>query len=126
MGMDVLKCRSVDGVLKELAVFTLVYNLVRRVMLGAAQQGVPPDRISFVDALRWLRDAPSDPAAPRLTVHPHRPGRLEPRVRKRRPKQYPLMNQPRDELRQAMQQEGVRDKLMAFGAESTATARCAS
>ena len=104
MGMDVLKCRSVDGVLKELAVFTLVYNLVRLVMLGAAaQQGVPPDRISFIDALRWLRDASSDPADPRLTVHPHRPGRLEPRVRKRRPKQYPLMNRPRDELRQATQ-----------------------
>jgi hypothetical protein len=103
MGMDVLKCRSVDGVLKELAIFTLVYNLVRLVMLGAAaQQGVPPDRISFIDALRWLRDATSDLTAIRLTVHPHRPGRLEPRVRKRRPKPYPLMNQPRDELRQAM------------------------
>ena len=109
MGMDVLKCRSVDGVLKELAVFALVYNLVRLVMLLAAeQQGVPPDRISFIDALRWLRDAASDPAEMRLTVHPHRPGRLEPRVKKRRPKQYPLMNQPRDELRQALKCEGLR------------------
>ncbi len=26
--LDVLKCKTVDGVLKELAVFTLVYNLV--------------------------------------------------------------------------------------------------
>ena len=104
MGMDVLKCKTADGVLKELAVFTLVYNLVRLVMLAAAaQQGVPPDRISFVDALRWLRDAASDPAEMRLIVNPDRPGRIEPRVKKRRPKQYPLMNQPRDELRQAMQ-----------------------
>ena len=29
--MDVLKCKTVDGVLKELAVFALVYNLVRSV-----------------------------------------------------------------------------------------------
>ncbi|HUS57282.1 MAG TPA: hypothetical protein VM141_01405, partial [Planctomycetota bacterium] len=30
---------------------------------------------------------------------PHRPDRYEPRVRKRRPKEYDLMNQPRDVLR---------------------------
>ena len=109
MGMDVLKCKTADGVLKELAVFTLVYNLVRLVMLAAAaQQGVPPDRISFVDALRWLRDAASDPAEMRLIVNPDRPGRIEPRVKKRRPKQYPLMNQPRDQLRQAMQTASLR------------------
>ena len=101
MKMDVLKCRTPDGVLKELAIFTLVYNLVRLVMLHASQQqGVPPDRISFVDALRWLRDADTDPKTMTLLVQPSRPGRLEPRVRKRRPKQYPLMKQPRDKLRQ--------------------------
>src|SRR5690625_1797679 len=55
MGMDILKCKTVDGILKELAIFILVYNLVRLVMLKASQrQKVPLDRISFVDALRWL------------------------------------------------------------------------
>jgi hypothetical protein len=52
MGMDVLHCKKVEGVLKELTVFALVYNLVRAVMCVAAQrQEVAVDRISFADAL---------------------------------------------------------------------------
>lgn len=38
----------------------------------------------------------------KVIVHksvPDRPGRNEPRVRKRRPKSYPLMQQPRHQLR---------------------------
>ena len=37
MKMDVLKCKTVDGVLKELTVFMLVYNLVRSVACEAAK-----------------------------------------------------------------------------------------
>jgi len=52
MKMDVLHCETVDGVLKELTVFALVYNLVRAVMhAAAARQEVAVDRISFADAL---------------------------------------------------------------------------
>jgi hypothetical protein len=52
MKMDVLHCETVNGVLKELTVFALVYNLVRSVMVAAAErQGVTVDRISFADAL---------------------------------------------------------------------------
>jgi DDE family transposase len=52
MGMDVLHCQTVNGVLKELTVFALVYNLVRAVMYAASQrQQVPVARISFADAL---------------------------------------------------------------------------
>ena len=55
MKMDVLKCLSVEGVLKELTVFAIVYNLVRLVMIEAsARQGIAVDRISFVDALRYV------------------------------------------------------------------------
>jgi len=99
MGMDVLKCKSVDGVLKELIVFALVYNLVRAVMGVAAQrQGVDVERISFIDAARWLAAAiPAEPLI-RLVVNPPRPCRYEPRVRKRRPKQFPLMKAPRNVL----------------------------
>ena len=58
MGMDVLRCHSVAGVLKELTMFALVYNLVRLVMLAAAEtKPVPLAQISFVDALRWLAEA---------------------------------------------------------------------
>lgn len=52
MKMDILHCQTVDGVLKELTVFALVYNLVRAVMHAASlRQEVAVDRISFADAL---------------------------------------------------------------------------
>ena len=61
MRMDVLKCKTVDGVLKELAVYAPVYNLVRVVMLEAARrQGRDVERISFVDAMRWLAGSEGD------------------------------------------------------------------
>ena len=103
MKMDVLKCLSVEGVLKELTVFAIVYNLVRLVRIEAsARQGVAVDRVSFVDALRWLEQAEPGDDLPKLVVNPDRPNRYEPRVRKRRPKSYPLMTKPRSELRKAL------------------------
>ena len=100
MKMDVLKCKTIEGVLKELTVYAIVYNLVRVVMVEAARrQGVDVERISFVDALRWLAQAKPGDDLPELVVNPERPGRYEPRVRKRRPKQYPLMRKPRSVLR---------------------------
>ena len=48
MAMDVLKCQTVEGVLKELHVFALIYNLVRQVIVNAAaKQNVEVARISF-------------------------------------------------------------------------------
>ena len=106
MGMDVLRCRTEDGVRKELAVFCLVYNLVRVVMLEAARrQAVPVARISFADALRWVRHARPGDVMPDLHVNPHRPDRAEPRCKKRRPKQYDLMNKPRDQLRRGLKNQ---------------------
>ena len=106
MGLEVLKCKTVEGVLKELWIYVLVYNLVCMVMLEASRrQGVPVARISFVDALRWLAHAPPNRPLPALVVNPDRPGRLEPRVVKRRPKPYKRMNQPRNKLRQALMRE---------------------
>ena len=107
--MDVLRCETLPGVIKELMVFVIVYNLVRRVMVQAGRrQEVKPDRISFVDALRWLRHARPGEGLPRLKVNPLRPGRAQPRVRKRRPKPFKLMNQPREKLREKLfQQSGT-------------------
>jgi len=105
LGMEVLRCKTVDGVMKELWMFMVVYNLVRLVILQAARrQGVEPDRISFVDALRWLSTGPPGKGLAMLMVNPLRPGRVEPRVIKRRPKQYKLMNKPRKELRKKLVQ----------------------
>jgi hypothetical protein len=103
MGLNVLKCKTVDGVLKELIIFALIYNLVRLVMAQAAQrQQVVIERISFIDAVRWMAAACDDEALPLLVVNPYRPSRYEPRVRKRRPKQYPLMQKTRQTLRKSL------------------------
>jgi hypothetical protein len=100
LGLDVVRCKTVAGVVKELLVFVTVYNLVRRVMIeAAARQRVAPNRVSFADALRWLRQAGPGERPPALVVNRGRPGRVEPRVRKRRPKQYMIMNRPRAVLR---------------------------
>jgi hypothetical protein len=100
--MDVLRSKTVDGVQKELCMIALAYNLVRLVTCEAARrQEVQPDRISFIDALRWLTNARPGETLRKLKVHPIR-HRCEPRVRKRRPKQYPLMKRPRAELRNAL------------------------
>ena len=108
MKMDVLKCTTVDGVLKELTMYALAYNLVRVTMgQAAARQGVLADRVSFIDALRWLRGAEEGEEMPELVVNPHRPGRYEPRVRKRRPKQYPVMKRPRAELRKLLREKDL-------------------
>jgi hypothetical protein len=106
MKMDVLRCETVEGVLKELAVFALAYNLVRSVMVeSAAAHGVEAERISLVDAVRWLIGE-EEAAEDALHVNPARPGRCEPRVVKRRPKQYRLMNRPRAELRKELLAQG--------------------
>jgi Transposase DDE domain len=59
MRMDVLHGQTVPGVLKELTVFAIVYNLVRMVMCPSALlPHIGVERISFLEALRWL-GAPS-------------------------------------------------------------------
>jgi len=96
MGMDVLRCKTTAGVTKELLAYAIAYNLVCLVMHQAARrQGVAPQRISFVDALRWLIHHDADDALPTLVINPLRPGRAQPRAVKRRSKQYDLLNKPR-------------------------------
>jgi len=112
--MDVLRCTTFVGVMKELLMFAVAYNLVRRVMAEAGRrQQAEPNRISFVDALRWLRDARPGDGLPPLRVNPERPGRVEPRARKRRPKQYDLLNKPRAVLKRKLLQGSPRKKRAA-------------
>src|SRR4051812_49339524 len=81
MKLEILRSQSVEGIKKEVLVFALIYNLVRLVMLEASRrQKALLSRISFIDALRWLRSAtPTTPLRP-LLLNPARPGRVEPRV----------------------------------------------
>jgi hypothetical protein len=107
MGLEVLKCKSVDGVRKELAAFVLVYNLLRLLMLEAAtRQKTQPDRISFADVLAWVRVGDVTLPMPRFVINPRRRGRLEPRVCKRRPKPFARLTRPRAEMRKALQTQG--------------------
>lgn len=112
MDMDVLRCKSPDMVRKEIAVFLLTYNLVRWSMMRAAQLvKVAPRNLSFTGARRLLlafaccmssciADKLSELTATLLRkisecVLPKRPGRIEPRAKKRRPKPLPLLTIPR-------------------------------
>jgi hypothetical protein len=97
MGLDVLKCKTYEGVLKELYVFAMVYNMVMITRYRVAEiMNADPFRLSFIDALRHIRlhgfQLPET-----LIVNPERSGRWQPRVKKRRPKPYPLMNKPRSD-----------------------------
>ena len=104
--MRKVKSQTADGVMKELLIYALVYNLVHAVMLRAAQrQDVPPHRISFIDTLRWLIHAMPGEPMPDLIVNPHRPNRHEPRVVKDREDTYTKMTRPRAELRKHLKKQ---------------------
>ncbi len=111
MEMDVLRCRSPDMVRKEIAVCLLAYNLVRWAMAtAAALSHVLPRVLGFVGAKRvllafaeQLRRSPGQRLAFLFStvlgaistlVLPNRPGRVEPRAKKRRPS-LPLLTVPR-------------------------------
>jgi hypothetical protein len=104
--MRKVKSMTAAGVRKELAVYCLVYNLVHAIMLqAAARQGVTPDRISFIDTVRWLLWADPGDDLPDLIVNPKHLDRHEPRVTKDRQDTYPKMCQPRATLRKALKKQ---------------------
>jgi hypothetical protein len=108
MHMDALHCKTVAGVLNELTVFAIIYNLVRLVILQAARlQRVNAARISFLDAWRWLGTSSTGIPLSALLVNPARPDRVEPRVKKRRPKAFPFMIKPRLALRRQLMQQSI-------------------
>jgi hypothetical protein len=116
MRIDVLRCKTPEMVLKEIWVHLLAYNLLRTVMaVAAAWSYVEPRMISFKGAKQAVTAfAPKIEAArpedrPRLidvmlaAVAYHRvggrPGRWEPRARKRRPKPGNRLMLPRAEAK---------------------------
>jgi hypothetical protein len=114
--MEQLVCKTPAMAQRELWVHLLGYNLVRKVMAEAAwRRGWHPRQLSFAGALqileqfRWLLLARSGPeqqtiyAVVLVAVASHevgdRPGRVEPRCVKRRPKSYDPLKKPRAEAR---------------------------
>jgi Transposase DDE domain len=103
MKMDILRSTTPEGIEKELTMFLILYNAVRVVILEAAsKQQVRVDRISFADALYWVRHGDLKRPLPKLQVVPYRPDRVEPRAVKRRPKEYDRLNKPRDQMRKRL------------------------
>jgi hypothetical protein len=118
LALDVLRCRSSEMVEKELLVHVIAYNLVRSVMQQAAlRHQVDLERLSFqgtLDGLTHFAEAihaahgkPHRQAELRDALFeviaqdqlPFRPGRSEPRAKKRRPKAYPFLTKPRRKMR---------------------------
>jgi hypothetical protein len=107
LGMRVLRSQSAAGVERELLAFALVYNLICAVLTVLAPHlQTTPERISLLDVLRLLRYGVIRLVAAAIVVNPNRPGRVQPRVVKRRPLQYSRMTQPRAVLKRALMKPG--------------------
>jgi len=115
LSLDVLRGRTPPMIERELWMHAIAYNLVRALLLEASlTHDAPVERLSFkgaLDALHaWSERALRHRRHRRLARQallarvatdrvPRRPGRSEPRARKRRPKDYQLLNRPRPLMR---------------------------
>jgi hypothetical protein len=114
--MDVLRCQTPEMVRKEVWAHLLAYNLLRGLMAEAAQA---EERLPWELSFKGTVQAVNAFATLLWTARPDelldlcqrlrelvgsqhvgdRPNRYEPRARKRRPKEYPLLNHPRHQAR---------------------------
>lgn len=128
MGMDKLSCKTPGMIRKEISIHFLAYNIIRKLIVDACVlHNTLPWQISFKATVQLLNQF-----TPRLSntgkrkknaLHTHmlklivknkvgnRPGRVEPRAVKQRPKTFPVLRNPRE-----VEQEKIlnkRRKLMA-------------
>jgi hypothetical protein len=122
MQMDLLRCKTPELVRKEIWTHVLAYNLIRTIMAQtASHEGIAPRSISFKATLQVL-----DAFQPVISQQAHRgvdhlkslyqqmlraigqhrvadrPDRFEPRMTKRRPKNYDRLTRPRREIKREM------------------------
>jgi hypothetical protein len=117
MQMEILRCKTPELVRKEIWTHLLAYNLIRTIIAQAAtRHGLEPRSISFKGAIQTLEAFQPMIAlqghrgsAFRMSLYRHildaialhrvadRPDRVEPRLRKRRPKHYGYLRKPRHE-----------------------------
>ena len=120
--MDVLRCKTPELVRKELWTHILAYNLIRTIMAQAAiKHGIEPRSISFKGTIQTLeafqplialeaqhnatvRTAIYQQLLDAIVAHrvADRPDRIEPRLKKRRPKHYAFLRKPRREIQNDM------------------------
>ena len=117
LNMDILRCQSPKMIERELRMHFIAYNLIRCVMQQSAlTHNIDLNRISFkgcLDTVRQFANATSAVDKKPKTIsslvdqmllsiaqdqNPFRPGRSEPRTRKRRPKNYRLLTRPRHQI----------------------------
>jgi hypothetical protein len=120
LGMEQLRCKTPEMAVKELWVYLLAYNLIRLLMAQAALLADQiPRQLSFKHTVQiWIawqqrggggHAAVSIHALLVLIAEPRvglRPGRIEPRARKRRPKPFPLLTRPRAQAREDVRRNG--------------------
>lgn len=118
MGMEILRCKTPEMIFKELDMHLIAYNLVRALMLTAAnRKEADPNDLSFKQSLNTIRQwTPAMVEAKtegwhremlELLYHylaaslkPKRPNRTEPRAVKRRPKNYQRLTKPRKDFKE--------------------------
>jgi len=114
LNLDHLRCKTPDMIRREFWTTLLAYNMVRLVCAQAAfVHDKLPRQMSFTIACntllsQWLMP-PKESIREALGKHNlfqiacnevgNRPGRIEPRVLKRRPKTYSLMTKPRNQYK---------------------------
>lgn len=120
LGMETLSCKTPPMGEKEMWVYFLAYNLIRLIMLQSALLAdVLPRTLSFKHTLQlWLaggnelnRESDDEKTTAFLALVAaktvgNRPGRIEPRAVKRRPKSYPLLMQTRAAARAHVREFG--------------------
>jgi len=116
LGLDHVRCKTPPMVRRELWVTLLAYNLIRKVIaMSAVTHRKQPRTLGFTLACQtilssWMLFSTGSCSEPqymysammeRIAANTvaNRPGRIEPRVLKRRRHRYRLMKRSRDELR---------------------------
>lgn len=119
LGLDHVRCKSPEMVLRELWVTLLAYNLIRKLIAtAAAVHDKQPRQLGFTLACQtvlssWMllatgacRDAQTlwSRALERIAANTvaNRPGRIEPRMIKRSRNHYPLMRYPRHNIKKRL------------------------
>jgi hypothetical protein len=120
LGMEILSCKTPEMVIKEIWVYFLAHNLIRTIMAEAAYLSeILPRQLSFKHCLQLWQACRqrsfdiSDNEKLLALLHMitknlvgNRPGRIEPRAIKRRPKPYSLLMVPRDQARAHVRKHG--------------------
>ena len=119
MGLGILSCKTPEMAQKEIWVYLLAYNLIRLMMAQSALLAdIAPRTISFKHCLQlWLiaiqkiETTDDDQLCTLLLLMAqqrvgNRPGRIEPRAVKRRPKPFPLLTKRRVEAREDVKKYG--------------------